>query len=345
MGYKRAVIYDLQRKSYEFIPNYMVDFIANCEGKTKEEICKSYSNSEVDIITEYINFMEIKEFCFWVDHSFINNFQIGNYSIWDYPAAITNAIIDISDKYCLISTLKQLDKLGCKHVQLRSYQMVCFDYLNNVLLTIETSQYLSIEIIAKHNSNIKEKEIILFIKKYKRIKAIILHSSINCKIVNVTTGSINSILAYTSQQIKSPKDCHNNSNLYFRTSVPVYTEAQQYHLYYNRKVSIDSNGNIKNCNSHDKFFGNVNIDKIEDVISLPDFQKLWFVAKDKTEVCRDCEFRYMCTDSRMPKQRKNGDWYHEEECNYNPYIAKWKTEADYITIEEYKKNKTILHDS
>ena len=41
----------------------------------------------------------------------------------------------------------------------------------------------------------------------------------------------------------------------------------------------------------------------------------------------------MCVDNRLPYQRKNGNWYHKKECNYNPYISKWKGEEGYHTIE------------
>lgn len=49
----------------------------------------------------------------------------------------------------------------------------------------------------------------------------------------------------------------------------------------------------------------------------------------------DCEFQNICTDNRLPKRRSgNGSWYNIYECNYNPYIAKWKGEEGYRTLAE-----------
>jgi radical SAM protein with 4Fe4S-binding SPASM domain len=117
----------------------------------------------------------------------------------------------------------------------------------------------------------------------------------------------------------------------------LFTEAMSHNTYFNRKVSIDVNGFIKNCSSNLKSFGNVKKEKIHDIITKKNFQKLWNSKKDQTEVCMDCEFRYMCVDSRTPVQTKNGKWIHKIECKYNPYIAKWEGEEGYKSLNLIKK--------
>lgn len=62
--------------------------------------------------------------------------------------------------------------------------------------------------------------------------------------------------------------------------------------------------------------------------------KLWLIHKDLIDICKDCEFRHMCVDVNIPTQRKDGSWYQKIECNYNPYIGKWKGETNYRTLEE-----------
>ena len=37
---------------------------------------------------------------------------------------------------------------------------------------------------------------------------------------------------------------------------------------------------------------------------------------------------------RVPYQRPDREWYHKIECNYNPYIAKWKGEDGYRTLSD-----------
>lgn len=52
------------------------------------------------------------------------------------------------------------------------------------------------------------------------------------------------------------------------------------------------------------------------------------------DVCKDCEFRYMCVDAAIPNKRKDNSWYRSSECNYNPYISKWNNEEGYKTLSE-----------
>ena len=59
-------------------------------------------------------------------------------------------------------------------------------------------------------------------------------------------------------------------------------------------------------------------------------------SKDYINVCKDCEFRYSCTDSRIP-MNINNEWFYESECNYNPYISKWSNEIGYISLSDIGK--------
>ncbi len=327
-GYKRGVIYDLNRKAYDFIPNSLIDFVQEADGKTKVEIEQLFGEEDKAVVSEYLKFLENKEYSYWVPKTVDDNFLKLNLD-WDYPAQISNAIIEIDHRnnYNVAAILKQLDDLGCKHIQICAYDIIEMDYYTNLLNEIIYSQYLSIEIITKFDSNIKLNSISEFVTKHKRLKSIVFHSADKNQIINEIKLSTMGNIAYTKQKIASFSQ--HNSIEYFSVSVDFFTESQNNHIYFNRKVSIDVEGNIKNCPTDKTIYGNVNKDKITDVISLSSFQKLWNVKKDETKVCKDCEFRYMCTDGRIPKQSEDGTWYHETACNYNPYMAKWKGEIGY----------------
>ncbi len=55
------------------------------------------------------------------------------------------------------------------------------------------------------------------------------------------------------------------------------------------------------------------------IISNQTFQEYWNISKGKIEVCRDCEFRYVCNDGRIPLKRDEKMYYFEESCTYDPY--------------------------
>lgn len=43
-----------------------------------------------------------------------------------------------------------------------------------------------------------------------------------------------------------------------------------------------------------------------------------------TGTCKDCEFRYMCPDNRIPLKKDNNTYYHDNSCNYDPYSNIWQ---------------------
>jgi hypothetical protein len=118
----------------------------------------------------------------------------------------------------------------------------------------------------------------------------------------------------------------------------VYKESQKHHTYFNRKLYIGEKGEIKNAPECEEIFGYIqdieDINEIKKIIEKPEFQKYWYVHKEICDVCKDCEFRHMCVDNRLPYKRKENEWYHKVECNYNPFICKWKGEEGYRTLAE-----------
>ena len=74
---------------------------------------------------------------------------------------------------------------------------------------------------------------------------------------------------------------------------------------------------------------------LKNITNSKNFQRSWNVIKDITDVCRNCEFRYMCVDNRPVYKRVSDSlYYHKEECNYNPFISKWRGQENYLTLKE-----------
>jgi hypothetical protein len=124
----------------------------------------------------------------------------------------------------------------------------------------------------------------------------------------------------------------------FVASFKLFTESQNFNTYFNKKLFIGENGEIKNAPESNKIYGYLkdmnSIIEMKNIILTSEFQKLWYLKKDNIDVCKDCEFRHICVDSRLPFKRNKNDWYHKNECNYNPYICKWVNEDGYQTLEE-----------
>lgn len=101
-----------------------------------------------------------------------------------------------------------------------------------------------------------------------------------------------------------------------------------------KKLSIDVDGNIKNCPSMPKSYGNVNEISIDTVLLNDNFKEFWSITKDNIKVCKDCEYRYICMDCRAYTEQNhfsqnNLDISKPLKCGYDPYTGIW---------EEWSKN-------
>ena len=74
-------------------------------------------------------------------------------------------------------------------------------------------------------------------------------------------------------------------------------------------------------------YGNIKDTTLEEALNKPGFKKYWTVTKDDIEICKDCEFRHVCTDCRAYTERtkfKDGiDLSKPLKCGYNPYTGRW----------------------
>ncbi|MFO7866267.1 MAG: SPASM domain-containing protein [Candidatus Aminicenantes bacterium] len=89
------------------------------------------------------------------------------------------------------------------------------------------------------------------------------------------------------------------------------------------KVAITKKEEIKPCIYSRIILGKLKRDSIEDV--FPKILEYWSITKKKIEKCRDCEFRFLCSDCREIAFRENKNLYDSNPlCNYDPYSGNWQ---------------------
>lgn len=71
-------------------------------------------------------------------------------------------------------------------------------------------------------------------------------------------------------------------------------------------------------------FGNIRNTTLAEALSHPDFKRYWHINKDSISVCRDCEFRYICTDCRAYLEDPGNDLSKPLKCGYDPYTCTWQ---------------------
>jgi SPASM domain peptide maturase of grasp-with-spasm system len=245
---------------------------------------------------------------------------------WRSPSLITNAIIELSSENKLLNVtkfrnlLRCLDELLCKHVFLVLKRPVTLKRMELLIGCIQNANIQSVQLAMPYRQAFYTDEFGELIMAHSKMQFVILESSpFEKNIENKIFFATKKLKVY---QIKKQKQ--------FVCNIPLFSESQLHHTYFNRKLFISSSGEIKNAPECVAAVGKIQeITDPEQLITLiktKDFQKYWYVFKESCEVCRDCEFRHVCVDNRVPHQREDGHWYHEEACNYDPYTGKWKEE-------------------
>lgn len=127
----------------------------------------------------------------------------------------------------------------------------------------------------------------------------------------------------------SMRSCGKVNLKYFSTNITKVLEAINHNSCLHKKIAIDKEGNIRNCPLMPEDFGNIKDTTLEEAITKPSFKKYWNTTKDQIEVCKDCEFRYICSDCRAYTERTHTneeglDISKPLKCGYNPYTAEWE---------------------
>ena len=341
-GYRRSIIIDFQRRKIESIPNSLHSFITNdIDLYSLPELAHKFKEQN-SVFKEYLDFLLSKEICFICNSSEKKLFPTMSID-WDFPSIVSNSIIEIfrKKKYNIQSAIKKLNELRCFHIELRIKKDSDFNKSNlvNCLKFINNLSFHSISLVLDNTAFSKD-DLIFLCKEFLKINTIIIFNSPKDESEKIS----NVIFIYTKINISN---CHCGAidTRYFSQSIDHFTESQHHNTCLNRKVCIDINGEIKNCPSLNKNFGNIRNTTLAEAIEKPGFKDLWFINKDKVDVCKDCEFRHMCTDCRAFIKDPENIYSQPSKCPYNPYIAKWQREEGYVSVEEcgaYKREKGFV---
>lgn len=318
-GYFRSAICDLQNQEIHFIPNELLKALQDIKNVDKEAIQNIYDSNTLENLNLFLNYLDNKELGFWTSTPHL--FPEMNLE-WDYPAKISNAIVEIDITF-LENTRKvilELEDLGCSAIELRAYETLPLDKLIEIVSHTSTCSIKSIIIYMKDNTDCNSSILKEIVMDNPRIHSIIIHSSQDDKTILIDTGHY---IVFSKEKLTTNSHCGITNISYFSINIPTYTEAQHHNSCLNRKISIDTEGNIKNCPSMSESFGNIKDTTLLEALEKPDFKKYWNINKDKIHVCKDCEFRYICTDCRAYVEDPEDIYSKPLKCGYNPYTGEW----------------------
>lgn len=320
-GYSRGAICDLQRNRIIPIPNILCDILLQEEPQTIAMLKASYDHQHDDIIDDYFHFLDEEELIFFTAHpQWFPPMALQ----WHHPSAVTNAILDfeVQPAYDLEEALRQLDRLQCKQVELRCYGIMPPEFYDQLLATISTSVITSVSILTRSSQDVPAKAWGALCDKHPRITSLVLYGSPEEE--EYVSELLLTPLRFTQKHVTGAHCCGVVSESYFIAYTETFTEALQYNSCLNRKMGIDAKGYIRNCPSMQQHFGHIKDTSLEEALQHPGFKQHWRTTKDHVSICRDCEFRYVCTDCRAYLEDPDDSCSKPLKCGYDPYTCTWE---------------------
>ncbi len=323
-GAIRSTICDLQLGRFDFIPNGLYHILTEMKGLTIVEIKASFHDNQHKIIDDYFAFLEHARYGFFCSEP--NLFPDLDLT-WDAPGQITNAIIDINEEsnHPFGSIFTQLDCLGCKALQIRIFTPMSPEELRRILDLTRRGGLRHIDLLLAYSGEFTGDLLEGICSEHQRVSKIVVHSAPDERVIKV--GNTNVQISFTTAQCDSPSCCGETSPRYFAVNIELFTEAQSWNTCLNRKISISTDGLIKNCPSMSDSFGHITTTPLNAALTAPMYKRLWSITKDQVKICRDCEFRYICTDCRAYREDPSDIASKPLKCGYNPYTAEWSEPA------------------
>lgn len=319
-GVRFGLVIDYQNKKYFRVERNIFDLILKFDGvkiKNIYNINRSYDKGSIDKLLKIL----VKQNLIFIT-KIPNQFPPIDMNYF-WPSQISNAIIDVNFKHIEFykDVFDDLTDLGCEFMKLRIFHELNFKLVENILNLLDKSSVINCTIeISKINPSKISKLDNLF-NSFHILKQIVIFNF--REDIKINPRIENGELILRSEEVNSHTSCGVVSENIFLSNINFLSEGLKFNTCLNRKVGIDFNGEIKNCPSMRKSHGNIQNIRIKEICISNDFIELWSITKDKISVCKDCEFRYVCTDCRAFIEDPEDYFSKPLKCGYNPYIGQW----------------------
>jgi SPASM domain peptide maturase of grasp-with-spasm system len=317
-GAARSVICDVQRGALIPISNALYDLLRAFREQPVAEVLDGCEPAVAEVVRRNLAGLVEKELGFWCDDpAEFPDLDLG----WDRPAAVTNAIVELSPFTAAQAPriLAQLEEMGCQALELRSYRPFPLAVLRDVLGQLDGARLSSVDLILCYSTETTVAALEELGRNYVRVNLIVVHSA--PRDLKVGAG-----LEFQAEAVTSADHCGFVDPQLFAVNVPMFTESQSCNTCLNRKVAVDEGGHIRNCPAMPETYGRIDAVSLREATARADFRAWWTVTKNDVEVCRDCEFRHVCTDCRALRVDPANRLSKPRNCRYDPYAARWEND-------------------
>lgn len=317
-GYSRSAIHDLHRGTIQIIPNDLYSIFMNNNTVNIHELFNTINLADREVVIEYFDFLA-KE-----DYGVYGNKQILSFykdieTDYNYPFEVSNILIDINHftpKY-LKNIINQIDENNIRNVEIRIFHTSFnIEQLNSLhdLISKSNIQHLSLVLPYNNFQDATKDDYCLF-----RFSQLVFYNSEDKESIEHNGTKV----FFSKKKNIDSRACGVIDMKYFSVNISSFTESLNHNSCLNRKISIDIDGNIKNCPSFKDSFGNIKNIKLNEALRYKGFKNKWNISKDEITICKDCEFRHACTDCRAYIEDPNDIYSKPLKCGYNPYTNEW----------------------
>jgi SPASM domain peptide maturase of grasp-with-spasm system len=317
-GAARSIVYDLQRERFAYIPNDLYEMFDNGRIPSRDDLISEYGASNTEVLGDYYDLLLKNEFIFQTNSPAA--FPAISEEL-ETPYIVHDAIVDMrsTSQHPFDKIKEELEALKCQHLEIRCFDHIPVDEFQKTVNLFKDSTIRSLSVTMPYNESLPETEYGKILNSNFRFMQLFLFNAPT----EVRDQSQDGRIFYSEEVITDASCCGVIMQQYFRVSLPMFLSSKKENNCLNKKISIDENGQIKNCPSMVKSFGNINEMSLSDALQEKEFKAYWGVNKDQIDTCRDCEYRYMCSDCRVYVTDTSSKFSKPAKCSYDPYTATW----------------------
>ncbi|MDR0436824.1 MAG: grasp-with-spasm system SPASM domain peptide maturase [Bacteroidales bacterium] len=335
-GYCCTIIIDTQHKKTHSVPNSFTDFVNETENCSLEDIYQKFPHNK-EIVDEYFDFITQNSIGVFLTKLEIENFAKMSHDYFS-PYHFENAIVDVrnysSNTEKIIS---KIDELNVGYIQVRFLEHCAQADLKKCLSLINHLSFEFCSFVLPYNPSLlsvgEDGVSTEEFANYPKLDSITIYNHPDDKIEHDYLKTI----IYTSLKDIRKTGCGAVQKEYFSVDTKHILQSIHFNTCLYKKIYVSESGIIKNCPYSMLEYGNfldLSNSEVLKITKNKKFTHLWHIKKDEIEVCKDCEFRLVCTDCRCFIKAPQNIHSQPSKCFYNPYIARWKGEEGYVSVED-----------
>lgn len=351
-GHTASAIYDLTRGKISTFPSEYFPLFELFRTQRLGALLDTFAENERANLHDFVGFLFGNEYATFVD-DLAPFLEIP--STWDAPCSIQNAIVDVNTQHHdYRRIISDLDVLGCEHLQVRSYSpLFAISDVVELARLCQGTSIQALQAIILHDPMSSDDDYVSAVTSNRILASLVVHSANQNRRIRIDHGAQGTSadlvaveIEMTTKKLESALDCGSISKKeLLRPSTSTFNELRHFNGCLNRKISVDENGQVRNCPAMGKSFGDHRSVVLSDIVAAPSFQRAWRARKDEIKVCQDCQYRYACTDCRAFLEDPGTDDSKPLKCGYDPYADSWtdwrERPGAVATWETYRKRRHL----